>query len=41
MSYLYKAGSIIPIMEEMNYIGEKENKVLHLEIYSSKMEKDI
>ena len=31
-----KAGSIIPIMEEMNYIGEKENKVLHLEIYSSK-----
>ena len=23
-------------MEEMNYIGEKENKVLHLEIYSSK-----
>ena len=30
-----KAGAVIPVSEEQNYIGEKENKKLSLEVYLS------
>lgn len=36
-----KAGSIIPVYEEQNYIGEKQQDILNLEVYLSSEMKNI